>query len=218
MLPLVLALQLSLPVPHLPSAPRLQLASFRAPTLKALVDLQLPPPVLTAHDPDQGGLRMKEVGAGFATAMGASAASVFGAYALGKAMGAPSRNGFEPNVGATLATFLAMQLLAVPAAVALVEDAVADGPLAGSLARAMGYAYLAQAVVIVAAIALSVMVGPAAGLVAGYAVELAGLPVAVSLGLHGGDGAERASASGGAAPALAAGQSPLTSVRFSYRF
>lgn len=193
MMPLLLTLHLSVPQLQPAQAPRLQLAHFAAPSLVQVLDLQLPPPATPAVDPYKGSLRAGEVGVGIGTAVLGSVASVLLGATVAVLGSAGSSQEVPAGLVAGILVDLGLQLVAVPAAVALVEYGYADLPLAGSLWRAVGYVAVAQVGAVVGSIVLGVVVdllvhtNGAVGSLVFLALELVGLPIAASLGLHGGD-------------------------------
>jgi hypothetical protein len=217
LLPLVLALQLSVPTLRLPDspAPRLQLARFPAPTLAQVLDLQLPAPAALPVDRFKDSLHFGEVAGGVGTALLTTLAA-FGSGSLVAALAAPSTGqDLSPGAIAAISIYAAIQIFALPLLVALAEHALANGPLAGSLTRAVGYAYAVQGVA-VASVLLGILLSSALGSAAlelvtgvGFAVlELIGIPVAAALGLHRGDNAAGPGAAVRPLPSL-----PLESAR-----
>lgn len=179
--------------------PRLMLARFEAPSLRQVVDLQLPPPaapVTSAVDPYKGSLRLGEVGTGVSVALLGSAGALAGGTLVALALSSTSDHGDVPaSVVAGGMVYLALQLVVVPPLIALAAYAFADLPLAGSLGRAVGYAYAGQGMalglVLLGALVAqaSNSLGSAVAAIGVLSMELVGIPILASLGLHGGDNA-----------------------------
>jgi hypothetical protein len=229
--------QLRRPTPHL------QLASFRAPTLREVINLQLPPPVVDKVDAYKGTLRAGEVGVGIGGALGTTRVTGTFAAIVGLGIGAAVGGGPLGLVGGyfvALVVGAVLQLGLLPPLVALLEHAFADAPLAGSLGRAVGYAYAGEGVALAVAILGGLLfqsnqVARVAIAIAVGGMELIGVPMLASLGLHGGDHArgpgdaapEVVSPPGAMPPQLAppppSGPSnlpalPPTALNFSFRF
>jgi hypothetical protein len=198
LLPLVLALHLSVPTLRLPdsASPRLQLARFPAPTLAQLMDLQLPAPAALPVDPFKDSLRFGEVMGGAGTSLLTSVAGYAAGALVVVLLASNTGQDLPPGVIAAIAVYVAIQVFALPPLVALAEYAISDGPLAGSLTRAVGYAYAAQGVA-VGTLILGIVLSSALSsgalsflTVVGFAaLELVAIPIAASWGLHGGENA-----------------------------